>query len=105
MERNGNVKGFSYRLVKLLDAYDFPHTARYTAGAEVFGVSINTFRNWCVNDVTPRNLSTLKSLVYNVTNKKLSECDINCVCAWICFDVQTIKARQILHPGVAILND
>jgi hypothetical protein len=64
------MKGFSKRFTEFLNKIEFSHKSRYTKGAKLVGVSINSFRNWCINDICPRNTSDLVKVISKLDGKK-----------------------------------
>jgi hypothetical protein len=103
------MKGFSKRFVKLvvesgllLDMDKPLSKISYTKGSKVFGVSINTFRNWCVKDVPPRKSEYLQDIVKEIMvcfDVHESELDIvvNHACAYLLFGVKTDRLIEAME--------
>lgn len=60
-QKEYRVEGFSLRFSAFLDAIDLPPSGRYTYGASLCSVSVNTFKSWCEDDVVPKTLSGMEN--------------------------------------------
>lgn len=81
-----SVDGFSLRFSAFLDAIEFPANGRYTYGASLCSVSVNTFKSWCDDDIVPKTLGgTEKMLELLMDYKGKAEFPVKKIMAWLLF--------------------
>lgn len=80
------LDGFSLRLGAFLDAIDFPTSGRYTYGASLCSVSVNTFKSWCDYDVVPKTFIEMeKTLELIMEYKGKAAFPSKRIMAWVLF--------------------
>lgn len=77
------VDGFSERFNELLDMAQFPRKARYSRGAEAFGVSVNAFSDWCQKDEPPGHINVLVEVVKILLENIPGDYDPKAVAGWL----------------------
>src|SRR5690606_15804608 len=77
------VPGFSDRFTQLLDLAQVSKMNRYSWGHKRYNVAVNTFKNWCVNDMPPRRYRDLVEVVTDLLGQMPGRHSANAVVAWL----------------------
>ena len=78
-----SVEGFSKRFNELLDMAKFPDKGRFSRGAEMFGVSVTAFSNWCKKDIPPVHINLLVEIVKILLEDIPGDYDPKAVASWL----------------------
>lgn len=98
------MNGFSKRFVELMEVSGFFDDKEkpwrgisYTEGSEIFEVTVNSFRNWCVKDIVPRKTEDLLRVVSKTMhNMGISVEFVNHVCAYVVYGVVTEQSERVM---------